>query len=172
MHPHMSDRGHAPRLRLWSVLVLLGAVSLTMSCSGDGERDGIAGASLADGRVVGDLLEPSTTSVVLVYSASDCFTCGGILGRWARFGREHDTAVKLVLTGEPTPREAAGLAFLRMDVAGVLEDELPEGGSPAAYRFVGTDLDRSAVGLLAQSDLLDELARPMGGVAASQSSGR
>ena len=143
-----------------------------MACSGDRQRQGIAGASLADGRVVGDLLDPSTMSVVLVYSPSDCFTCGGVLGRWARFGREHDTAVKVVLTGEPAPRDAAALAFLRMDVAGVLEDELPEGGSPAAYRFVGNDLDRSAVGLLAQGDLLDELARPMGGVATSQSSRR
>lgn len=112
--------------------MLLGAVGLAMGCSGSGEREGIAGASLTDGRVVEDLLDASATSVVLVYSPSDCFTCGGVLGRWARFGREHETAVKLVLTHEPTPRDAAALAFLRMDVAGVLQDELPEGGSPAA----------------------------------------
>ncbi len=137
----------------------------------DGERGGIVNAALVDGRVVGDVLDPSMTTVILVYSPTDCLTCGGVLGRWVKLGREQDMAVRLVMTSEPTPQEAASLAFLRVEVVGVLEDEPLEGRSPAAYTFVGKNPDHSAFGLVAQGSLLDELARPMRGVA-SHSSGR
>lgn len=155
-----------------SAIMLLAA----SSCLRPGE-DSVADLALADGRSVADLLDRDKTTVLLLYSTKDCFTCNGLLGRWTRLARSRRMDVKLVLTTPPTSRQLVSLRFMRVDLAGVLatasrdiellEESIPttqrpEVRSPSTIIFRGRRQIDSAVGQASQVALLDNLTTPSG----------
>lgn len=147
--------------RPWRCVALLAAAS-GMALSTDrhhtaSQTDPVADLALVDGRVVRDLLDPGGKTVILFYEPGECFSCNGLLGRWIAFGKAQDIGVVLVLTSQPTQRQTATLAFLRIDVGGVLSHEYPDPSASAAHLFDGTTQMRSAVGMVQQVAMLDEL---------------
>ncbi len=140
-----------PRWRSVTVLALAVAIACSPNDLATSE------IRLADGRIVRDLLDPTGPSVVLAYSPSDCFSCGGVLNRWVQLGRENETAIRLLLTREASPEESAALAFLRLDVVGVFAREVPMVNAPSAYVFAGTTLTHVAHGVAEQRQLLRTL---------------
>jgi len=156
---------------------------LAASACLDPDESRVTDLVLADGRSVAGLLDPDKTTVVLLYSTHECFTCNGLLGRWARLGRDRGMDVKLVLTNPPTSRQTVSLRFLRVDLAGVLTtatgdtDPLRRGvaatkpseaRSPSAIVFRGRRQIASAVGQASQVGLLDRLTTPSGEMHATQ----
>lgn len=124
------------------------------------DTDSVSQLALTDGRRIGDLLDSEQATVVLFYAPSDCFSCTGTLGRWVALEKSRKIDIKLVLTEDPTPRQVASLAFLRIESAGVLAPGLPEQSAPAAHVFEGATWTTSAVGVRQQNTLLDELTMP------------
>lgn len=146
------------RLRQCVVLV---AITSAMALSAGHHRtatatDPVADLALVDGRVVGDLVDPTGKTVVLLYEPGECFSCNGLLGRWIALGKDQDIGVVLVLTSQPTRRQTDSLAFLRVNVAGVLSHERQDPGASSAHLFDGTKRTRSAVGMVQQVAMLDE----------------
>ena len=60
------------------------------------DADSVSRLALADGRKLGDLLDPKHTTIVLFYAPDDCFSCTGTLGRWIALGRGRKIDVILV----------------------------------------------------------------------------
>ena len=87
---------------------------LVAACAG---RDA-ATLELADGRRVADLAVADSTALLL-YDPSACFSCGTTLPDWVAYRFRHPDRVRLVLTGEPTPGEAARLRAGRVVVDGI-----------------------------------------------------
>lgn len=87
---------------------------LIAACAG---RDA-ATLELADGRRVADLAVSDSTALLL-YDPSACFSCGTTLPDWVAYRLRHPDRVRLVLTGTPTPGEAALLRAGRVTVDGI-----------------------------------------------------
>ena len=149
------------RCGLWICVALLSAASgaalATDQYSTAPEADPVAELALVDGGTVGDLLDSVGKTVVLIYEPSECFSCTGLLGRWIALGKGQDMTVVVVLTSRPTRQQAASLAFMRIEVAGVLLHGLLDSDASAAHLFDGMTRTRSAVGMVQQMAMLNEL---------------
>ncbi len=87
---------------------------LVAACAG---RDA-ATLRLADGRLVAELAVADSTALLL-YNPSACFSCRTTLPEWVAYRLSHPDRVRLVLTGKPTPGEAAQLRAGRIVVDGI-----------------------------------------------------
>lgn len=92
-------------------------LSLLLFVSACAARDA-ATLQLADGRRVSELAVSDSTALLL-YDPSACFSCGSTLPEWVAYRLRHPDRVRLVLTGEPTPGEAAQLRAGRIAVDGI-----------------------------------------------------
>ena len=148
----------------WAVALAGLAIAAVIACDSPDsishEGGWLAGAAMADGGTVGDLLLPETASVVLVYPPSECFSCTGLLPQWIELGHQRNVPVSLVLTRQPTQAEANTLKLVRVIPAGVLKSEPSDTSTSSAYIFDGMAELASAIGIGNQSALLGELTTP------------
>ncbi len=140
--------------RLW---LAIAAVAVA-ACSIPAPYEDVTSLQLADGREIGDIISLSSdTTVLLIYSPSQCFSCTSVLYEWLDLGKKVDADIKLVLTGDPTRRDAAELEFLRIQPAGVLANKLRDTVPPTAFIFMGSRQVHVASGVQSQISLLDHL---------------
>lgn len=101
---------------------------------------------MSDGREVSSLIVREDTIALLVLDPGHCFSCGGEIAAWRGWEtRSPARRVRIVLSRQPTKREAEELARQRIPVAGMISDSL---GSevPVVILYARGELRDSATG--------------------------
>jgi hypothetical protein len=123
--------------------------------------EALASRTLLSGTTVAALAGANDTTVVLVYSPSDCFKCFGSLQSWLDWGRKHPRRLVLLFTREPRPAERLQLATYRIRPAGIISpraiDRARPIATPAEALFVRGRLDYMDV--LRRRELVTPLLR-------------
>ena len=139
--------------RIGVTLAAASAIVL-ISCSADGPGTTL---TLNDGSEVTPLLREESCSVVLVMSPEECLSCTGILEAWVGLGQASQFEVHLLLTGEPSAKQAEKLTLQRVPLRGITSEEHGD-SETKAYLFDGRELIDSIVGVPQQSVLLSQLS--------------
>lgn len=89
------------------------------------------------------LVTAKDTVAVLIYAASDCFTCYGVLAGWLAWEQRGSGEVHLFLRSQPTSAEARRLARYNIDDYHVLASSY-EAGGPTTHLYIRGRLAASA----------------------------
>lgn len=91
----------------------------------------VSAVTMQSGAAIGAIAAPHGRSVVLVLSPADCISCDLDLAQWLSPGRDTSTAVRVVLTREPSAAEQRNITLLRVPVAGRLAGRVLQRRVPA-----------------------------------------
>jgi len=113
---------------------------------------------ISGARTVRYLLTEADTTVLLILDPTQCFTCSGELAEWLDGERRGRFRLQLVLNRQLREEEAGQFVIYRVKPAGFLDGVAHRMETPRIYRFTGTTVLDSAVGLEMQRALITRIA--------------
>ncbi len=141
-------------LRLSSLLLVVCAILLTGGCV---ERSGALALEVDEQTLTTLASTDRDTTIILVYSPDDCFSCGGEYTVWRRLQDDGRADLRLVLTRTPTDGELRRIRLARINVAASWRGNTARPSLPRVYLLARGSVRDSAIGPFEQASLVRKL---------------
>lgn len=138
-----------------SSLLLVCANLLTGGC---GDRSGALALEVDEQTLTTLASNDRDTTIILVYSPDDCFSCGGEYAVWRRLQDDGRADLRLVLTRTPTDGELRRMRLARINASARWRGNTARPSLPRVYLLAQGSVRDSAIGPFEQANLVRRLS--------------